>query len=80
MTPEQVKAMIETGLPECTAIVTSDDNTHFDATVISIAFAGKRALQRHKLIYAALGPSMGTDIHALSIKALTPEESAAGSG
>jgi acid stress-induced BolA-like protein IbaG/YrbA len=80
MTPEQIKDMIETGLPDCTAIVTSDDNTHFDAMVVSLAFAGKPALQRHQMIYAALGASMGTDIHALSIKALTPEESAAGSG
>lgn len=72
--------MIETGLPGCSATVVSDDNTHFDATVISIAFAGKRPLQRHKMIYAALGDKMGNDIHALSIQALTPEESASRGG
>jgi acid stress-induced BolA-like protein IbaG/YrbA len=80
MTPEQIKKMIESGLADCSAIVKSDDNTHFDAIVVSAAFAGKRPLQRHQMIYAALGSAMGTDIHALSIQAMTPEESAASSG
>jgi acid stress-induced BolA-like protein IbaG/YrbA len=80
MTSEQIQVLIETGLPDCIATVASDDNTHFDATVISAAFAGKRPLQRHQMIYATLGDKMGTDIHALSIQALTPEESASRSG
>ena len=80
MTPQQIQELIETGLPDCTATVASDDNTHFDATVISTAFAGKRPLQRHQMIYAALGEKMGTDIHALSIRALTPDESASRGG
>ncbi len=80
MTPEQIQEMIETGLPDCSATVVSDDNTHFDATVISIAFVGKRQLQRHQMIYAALGDKMGSDIHALTIQALTPEESASRGG
>jgi acid stress-induced BolA-like protein IbaG/YrbA len=80
MTPEQIQELIEAELPDCSATVVSDDNTHFDATVISIAFAGKRPLQRHQMIYAALGDKMGTDIHALSIQALTPEESASRGG
>ena len=41
---------------------------------VSEEFAGKRPLQRHQLVYSALGDKMGGDIHALSIKALTPEE------
>ena len=80
MTPQQIQELIETGLPDCTATGASDDNTHFDATVISTAFAGKRPLQRHQMIYAALGEKMGTDIHALSIRALTPDESASRGG
>jgi acid stress-induced BolA-like protein IbaG/YrbA len=74
MTPHQIQELIETGIPECKATVVSDDNTHFEATVISDAFAGKRSLQSHQMIYAALGDKMGGDIHALSIKALTPDE------
>jgi acid stress-induced BolA-like protein IbaG/YrbA len=75
MTPKQIQEMLEINIPECTATVLSDDNTHFEATVISAAFDGKRSLQRHQIIYAALGDKIGGDIHALSIKALTPEES-----
>ena len=80
MTPEEIQEMIESGLPDCSATVVSDDNTHFDATVVSNAFSGKRPLQRHQMIYATLGDSMGTEIHALSIQALTPEESAGRGG
>ena len=47
------------------------------AVGISAAFAGKRPLQRHQLVYAALGTLMGGEIHALSIDALTPDEAAA---
>jgi acid stress-induced BolA-like protein IbaG/YrbA len=41
---------------------------------VSNAFAGKRAIQRHQLVYAALGDRMREEIHALSMKTLTPEE------
>ena len=47
---------------------------HFDAVVVSPVFAGKHTLQRHRLIYAALGNRIGGEIHALSIEAYTPEE------
>ena len=74
MTPEKIQEMLEINIPDCKATVTSDDNTHFEATVISDAFDGKRSLQRHQMVYAALGDKIGGDIHALSIKALTSEE------
>ena len=69
-----IQDLIENHLPDCQATVASEDLTHYEATVISPAFAGKRALQRHQLIYAALGERMGREIHALSIQAFTPEE------
>jgi acid stress-induced BolA-like protein IbaG/YrbA len=75
MNPEQVAQLIRTGLPGADVRVESDDNTHFAARVISSEFAGKRSLARHQLIYKALGALMGNEIHALSIEALTPEES-----
>ncbi len=74
MTPAEIQQLIETHLPECSAEVASEDLTHYEATVISSAFAGKRALQRHQLVYAALGERMGREIHALSIAAYTPDE------
>lgn len=47
---------------------------HFYATIVSPVFAGKTLVQRHQLVYKALGEMMHTDIHALSIKAYTPSE------
>lgn len=79
MTPEQIEELIESHLDHCSATVRSDDNTHFEAEVITSEFAGKRPLQRHQMVYAALGDLMGGEIHALSIRARTPDE-VAGSG
>lgn len=47
---------------------------HFSVLVVSQGFAGKSLLERHRLIYEALGDAMQREIHALSIKALTPDE------
>ena len=58
----------------------SDDNTHYEAVVIARSFDGKRPLQRHQMVYAALGDKMGGEIHALSIQAMTPDEAAADGG
>ena len=77
MNPEQVAQLIRAGLKGSSATVRSDDNVHFEAVVVAEAFAGKRALQRHQLVYAAIGSAVGTDIHALALKAYTPAEFAA---
>jgi acid stress-induced BolA-like protein IbaG/YrbA len=74
MNPEQIAQLIRAALPEAQVQVESEDNTHFAARVVSREFAGKRSIARHQLIYKALGERMG-EIHALSIEALTPEES-----
>lgn len=47
---------------------------HFSIEVVSANFQDKSAIERHRMIYVALGDAMGTDIHALSINAQTPEE------
>ena len=73
MTPAEIEALITAGMPGCTAKVSSDDNTHFDALVICPDFSGKRPLQRHQMVYRTLGDTMGDEIHALSITALTPD-------
>jgi acid stress-induced BolA-like protein IbaG/YrbA len=75
MNPEEIAQLIRAGLPGADVRVESDDNTHFAARVIAQEFAGKRSLARHQLVYRALGERMGREIHALSIEALTPEES-----
>jgi len=51
-----------------------DGGGHFDVTIVSAQFAGQGLLQRHRLVYDALGEAMRQDIHALSIHAYSPEE------
>ncbi|MEO8001726.1 MAG: BolA family protein [Arenimonas sp.] len=51
-----------------------DGRGHFDVQIVSDTFKGKLPLARHRLVFAAVGNLMETDIHALSIKALTPDE------
>lgn len=78
MNSESIAALIRQQLPSAQVEVQSDDNTHFAALVVAEDFAGLRPLQRHQLVYRALGNKMGGEIHALSIRALTPAELAAG--
>ncbi len=72
-TPDLIKNYIASGL-ECTHLEVEGDGQHFNALIVSSAFAGKRPIQRHQLVYAALGDRMKAEIHALSMKTLTPEE------
>ena len=72
-TPELVKTYIAAGL-DCTHLEVDGDGQHFNAVIVSAAFNGKRLIQRHQLVYAALGDRMREEIHALSMKTLTPEE------
>ncbi|MBT8131484.1 MAG: BolA/IbaG family iron-sulfur metabolism protein [Gammaproteobacteria bacterium] len=74
MDPKEIKTLIENGLPGAQVNVMSDDNTHYAAVVISSEFAGKRAIARHQLVYKCLGQLMGNEIHAMSIRAHTPDE------
>ena len=53
------------------------DGQHFEALIVSEAFAGLSRVARHQLIYRALGDKMKSDIHALSMRTLTPAEWAA---
>jgi acid stress-induced BolA-like protein IbaG/YrbA len=59
--------------------VLGDDGTHFEAVIVSPAFEGKRMIQQHQLVYAALGDRMRAEIHALSMKTYTPTAWAAAS-
>ncbi len=71
ITPQQIKDLIEAGLPGAQARV-SGDGHHFEAVVISQAFEGKSRVQQHQLVYGALGDRMREQIHALSIKTKLP--------
>lgn len=74
MQPTEVQQLIAQGLPGAEVSVASEDGTHFEAVIVSELFAGKRPLARHQLVYAALGERMGREIHALSMRAYTPDE------
>jgi len=74
MQKEQIKQLIEAGIPGCQAIVNGDDGAHFDATVISEAFTGLSVVKQHQMVYATLGNRMEAEIHALALRTLTPEQ------
>jgi acid stress-induced BolA-like protein IbaG/YrbA len=74
MLPEEIRSLIEAGL-SCEQVRVSGDGRHFEALVVSAAFAGKPALVRHRMVYATLGDRFDTDaLHALSLKTYTPEQ------
>jgi acid stress-induced BolA-like protein IbaG/YrbA len=74
MNETTIKHLISTGLP-CSTIEVTGDGRHWYATIVSEAFKNKRLIQRHQMVYATLGDRMKTDeIHALSMKTLTPDE------
>ena len=72
-TPENIRTYITAGL-DCEHIEVTGDGAHFEAVIVCAAFAGKRLIARHQLVYAALGDRMKQEIHALSMQTLTPEE------
>ena len=77
MEPAEIEALISAGFDDPVVRVMSDDNTHFQAIVVAAEFDGARPLARHQLVYKTLGSRVGNEIHALSIRAFTPDEWAA---
>jgi acid stress-induced BolA-like protein IbaG/YrbA len=73
VTPESIKQGIGSGLA-CEHLEVRGDGQHFEAVIVSAAFDGKSRVQRHQLVYAALGDRMRQEIHALSMRTLTPSE------
>ena len=84
--PAAIRAMLESALaPDSLDVIDDshrhaghagacDGRGHFKVNIVSRAFAGLAPLARHRKVYAALGPLMQSDIHALSIQARTPDE------
>jgi acid stress-induced BolA-like protein IbaG/YrbA len=73
VTPESIRAGIASGLA-CEHVEVAGDGQHFQALVVSAEFAGASRVRRHQMVYAALGDRMREEIHALSMRTLTPEE------
>jgi acid stress-induced BolA-like protein IbaG/YrbA len=74
LTAENVKIYIESSLPCQHVAVEGDDGNHFHALIVSAEFNGKNMIQQHQLVYKSLGDRMKQEIHALSMKTLTPEQ------
>ena len=74
MDPSDITRLIEAGFINASVRVESDDNTHFAALVVAEEFEGVRKLQRHQMVYKTLGTLVGNEIHALSLRTLTPAE------
>jgi acid stress-induced BolA-like protein IbaG/YrbA len=73
VTPESIRQSIAQGLA-CEHVEVSGDGHHFEAIIVSAAFAGKSRVQQHQLVYGALGDRMREEVHALSMQTLTPEQ------
>lgn len=73
VTPDSIQRSIESGLP-CEHVEVTGDGQHFEAIIVSAAFAGLTRVKQHQLVYAALGDRMREEVHALSMQTLTPEQ------
>lgn len=72
-TPAEVQRFIAQGLA-CEFLEVEGDGRHFFATIVSAAFEGESRVKRHQRVFQALGDRMREQIHALSMKTLTPAE------
>lgn len=73
VTPEQIRQYIEQALP-CEHVAVEGDGHHFEAVIVSERFRGRSRIEQHQLVYSALGERMREEIHALSMRTLTPEQ------
>lgn len=73
MTPQEIQSMIEAGI-EGAEVSVDGDGSHFAARVVSDVFEGVPMVKQHQMVYAALGNSMESAIHALSIQTYTRAE------
>lgn len=74
VSPADIQGYIAQGLP-CEHLAVEGDGAHFEALIVSAAFEGKNRIQRQQAVYRALGGRMESgEIHALSMRTLTPEE------
>jgi stress-induced morphogen len=78
METDTVETLIEDGIPDAEATVTTprdpDDDDHYAAVVVTPAFEGESLVDRHQRVYDALDEQMHNEIHAIEIRAFTPEE------
>ena len=71
--PNDIKLWIEQGL-ERAQVDIEGDGQHFSAVIVCPDFSGKSRIQQHQMVYEALGERMKSQIHALSMRTLTPDQ------
>jgi acid stress-induced BolA-like protein IbaG/YrbA len=71
--PDDIKSYIEQGI-SCERVSVAGDGHHFEALIVSEEFVGRSRVQRHQRVYQALGERLREEIHALSMRTLTPQE------
>jgi acid stress-induced BolA-like protein IbaG/YrbA len=76
MDPKEIETMIARGIPDAQVEVRdyTGGGDHFEALVVSESFEGKGLIERHQLVYKALGDAMRVQVHALTLKTLTPAQ------
>jgi stress-induced morphogen len=76
MDPEQLKTLIESGIPDADVSVRDLTGTrdHFGVQVVSSAFAGKSLVEQHQMVYRAVGSELTNAVHALQVHTVVPEE------
>jgi acid stress-induced BolA-like protein IbaG/YrbA len=74
--PEKIQSAVQASLAGAEVQVADMTGTgdHFEVVVVSSAFEGKKLVERHRMVYAAIGPAVGNEIHALALKTWTPDE------
>jgi BolA family transcriptional regulator, general stress-responsive regulator len=77
LAPERLEVVDDSGRHAGHAGARPQGESHFKLIVVASRFAGASRIERQRMVFAALGELMQTDIHALEITALTPEEAAA---
>lgn len=75
MSPQEIQALIEQGIPGATALVQGDDGRHFSATVVSEQFTGLSLVKKQQLVYGTINPQITSGaIHAITLQTFTPAE------
>jgi stress-induced morphogen len=76
MTSSDLIRFIKEKLPDANVEINdlAGDNDHYSATITSRSFVGKNRIEQHQLVHDALKDKLGTELHALTIKTITPKE------
>lgn len=76
LSKQHLLTLLQEAFPEAEIVLQdlAGDGDHYSAKIISTQFSGLSRVQRHQLVYQALGKKMGNELHALSIQTLTPDE------